>query len=178
MSVTGASVLGPPWESRSREAKTKILRFLLSPEGPPQLKCTFFWGGALPMKQLSSPQAPPLSKPTFRSPRTRPQREESLLLRPRRTQRSPWTAARLADASSKLQRVSPAESAPPKGTQAKKKTQITEELCCHLFWTSKGQLASRGFLTLSGRLLEGACVCVGGAFRNLRRGKSSESVKQ
>nr|KAF6394731.1 hypothetical protein HJG63_010055 [Rousettus aegyptiacus] len=129
------------------------------------------------MKQLSPPEAPPLSKPTFRSPRTRPQREESLLLRPRRTQRSPWTAARLADASSKLQRVSPAESAPPKGTQAKKKTQITEELCCHLFWTSRGQLASRGFLTLSGRLLEGVCVG-GGAFRKLCRRKSSESVKQ
>lgn len=170
-------MLGPPWESRSREEKTKILCFLLSPEGPPQLKCTFFLGGALPMKQLSSPPGAPALQAHFQVPQDPPRREESLLLRPRRTQRSPWTAARLADASSKLQRVSPAESAPPKGTQAKKKTQITEELCCHLFWTSRGQLASRGFLTLSGRLLEGVCVG-GGAFRKLCRRKSSESVKQ
>lgn len=94
MSVTGVSVLGPPWESRSREAKTKILRFLLSPEGPPQLKCTFFWGGALPMKQLSSPPGAPALQAHFQVPQDPPRREESLLLRPRRTQRSPWTAAR------------------------------------------------------------------------------------
>lgn len=125
-------------------------------------------GGGAPNETVVSPRGAPALQAHFQVPQDPPRREESLLLRPRRTQRSPWTAARLADASSKLQRVSPAESAPLKGTQAKKKTQITEELCCHLFWTSRGQLASRGFLTLSGRLLEGVCVG-GGAFRKLCR---------
>lgn len=45
------------------------------------------------MKQLSSPPGAPALQAHFQVPQDPPRREESLLLRPRRTQRSPWTAA-------------------------------------------------------------------------------------